>query len=109
MCAFFFSSLDTVLRHYPNLFGEERSQPSEDEGEGGEAGGNSWGWLAMIDRMAGGDRSKWGYFLNMQLIEWLNTVAFCTDKWRQRDERLGRSAKQGAQVFTAAALSELLK
>lgn len=63
----------------------------------------------MIDRMAGGDRSKWDYFLNMQLVEWLNTVAFFTDKWRQRDERLGRAAKQGAQVFTASALSELVK
>lgn len=63
----------------------------------------------MIDRLAGGDRSKWDFYLDMLLIEFFNTVAFYSDKWRQRDERLGRAAKQGAQVFTASALSELVK
>jgi len=39
----------------------------------------------------------------------LLNISKLQSKWRQRDERLGRAAKQGAQVFTASALSELMK
>jgi hypothetical protein len=39
-----------------------------------------WGWIANINDMCNNDRTKWDYFFNMNVIEFLNTVSFYIDK-----------------------------
>ena len=70
-------------------------------------------WLKTIDGMAGGDRTKWNFFLNMTLVEFLNAVSFYNEKKRAQTERLNTAA-QGAKsakdssVYQIALLQELI-
>lgn len=63
--------------------------------------------------MAGGDRTKWEFFLNMTIIEFLNAVSFHNEKKRAQNERLNAAA-QGAKsakdssVYQIALLQELI-
>jgi hypothetical protein len=67
--------LQGINRKYTNLFG------------GGGSGGNEegigfyekWGWIATINSLSNNDRTKWEYFFEMNVIEFLNTVAFYKD------------------------------
>jgi hypothetical protein len=39
-----------------------------------------WGWFTILDLMAGGDFTKWNYFLDMGVVEFLNLLSFMRDK-----------------------------
>ena len=63
--------------------------------------------------MAGGDRTKWDFFLQMSLVEFLNAVSFYNEKQRAKTERLNAAA-QGARsakdssVYQIALLQEMI-
>jgi hypothetical protein len=63
--------------------------------------------------MAVGDRTKWDFFLNMTIVEFLNAVSFHNEKKRAQTERLNAAA-QGAKsakdssVYQIALLQELI-
>ena len=61
-----------IISGYPNLF----------NGEGGEAKPfyKKWGWIATINNLAGGDKTKWDYFYSMGVLEFLNLVTFQLDE-----------------------------
>lgn len=46
----------------------------------------AWGWYNVLDSLSNSDRSKWDYFLNMGVIEFLNTLAFYKDKEKHLEE-----------------------
>ena len=67
----------------------------------------------MVDNIAGGDRTKWDFFLNMPLVEFLNAVSFQTEKDRARTERLNTAAQSAksakdSTVYKIALLQEML-
>jgi len=66
-----------IGKQYPNLF--ERGS----EGSTEESGGGFWekyGMIAVINQMANNDRSKWDYYFDMNVTEFLNTIAFHKDR-----------------------------
>jgi hypothetical protein len=78
---------------YPVLFGigvereeEIRFEDLEQEEDIEQPGKESdwfvkrWNWIATINQIANDDRTKWEFFLEMKLIEFLNTVSFYKDK-----------------------------
>lgn len=76
-----------IGKQYPNLF--ERGS----EGGTGESGGGFWekyGIIAIINQMANNDRSKWDYYFDMNVIEFLNTIAFHKDRAEQERIELER-------------------
>jgi hypothetical protein len=63
--------------------------------------------------LAKGDRSKWQYYLDMPVVEFLNAVSFDNEQHRARRERLERAAQDAknakdGQVYMIALLQELL-
>jgi hypothetical protein len=69
--------LQSISQKYGTLFG----------GNGGGVGGQvefqfreKWGWIATINDMCNNDRTKWDYFFQMNVIEFLNTISFYMDK-----------------------------
>lgn len=41
---------------------------------------SKWGWVITLDALSQGDHSKWEYYTNMNVIEFLNIVSFQKDK-----------------------------
>ena len=74
--------LQKLVRSYRNLFDSESSNDEEGYGEDDEpiTHAEHWGWLATIDQLARGERERWEYFLNMNIVEFFNTLAFNKDK-----------------------------
>ena len=96
--SFFFGTLSEVIGNYPNLF------------EGGEQGGEGdvFGWLSIIDRLAGGRRAEWDAILKMPLIEFLNTLSFHRTITKERNKRLEQAANKGFESYVCACLNEML-
>jgi hypothetical protein len=95
---FFFGSLSEVIRSYPNLF----------DGGDSESKGDVFGWLSLIDRLAGGKRQEWDAILKMPIVEFLNTLAFHTTITKQRNKRLESAASKGFESYVCACLNEML-
>ena len=60
---------------YSNLFDGGNSENGTDDTNFH----TKWGWIATINAMANNDRTKWDFFFDMNVIEFLNTVAFFKD------------------------------
>lgn len=39
-----------------------------------------WGWFVTLDNLTNNRRELWDYFLDMNIIEFLNTISFYKDK-----------------------------
>ena len=96
--SFFFETLSEIIRKYPNLFETGESEGATDV----------FGWLSLIDRLAGGRRKEWDDILEMPIIEFLNTLAFHTTISKRRSKRLEQAANSGFEAYVCACLNELL-
>ena len=99
-----------VTRNYPSIFRAGSGEPEED---GRRKERPAITWLKTVDGIANNDRTKWDYFLNMTLIEFLNAVSFHNEKQRARAERLNQAAQSAksskdSSVYKIALLQELL-
>lgn len=99
-----------VTRNYPSIFRAGSGEPEED---GRRKERPAITWLKTVDAIANNDRTKWDYFLNMSLIEFLNAVSFHNEKQRARAERLNQAAQSAksskdSSVYKIALLQELL-
>lgn len=65
-------------------------------------------WLEMIHHMANKDRTKWDFFLNMRLIEFLNAVAFYKQQSKEKMKRLEQASAKGYENYVVACLNELV-
>ena len=65
-------------------------------------------WLELVDKLCRGDRTKWDYFLQMGLIEFLNTLAFHTTIKKEQQKRLEKAAGQGFEAYVCACLNEII-
>ena len=39
-----------------------------------------WGWYNVLDNLSNNDRTKWDFFLDMPIREFLNTLMYYKDK-----------------------------
>ena len=73
--------MEGLTRSYPRLF--KRDEPEDDEGseQDNRAGFVAhWGWYHTLDSLSNHDRTKWDYFLDMNVIAFLNYIAYEKDK-----------------------------
>ena len=68
-------SIKQIIGQYPKLFPEQIGG----DGEPVENFNTKWGWVATIDNLAGHDKTKWDYFFNLGLKEFLNVVSYHID------------------------------
>jgi hypothetical protein len=79
--------LQGISRQYPNLFGIGSNEPIEENStNSGQTFESKWGWIVAINNLANNDRSKWSYYEDMNIIEFLNTLVFYKDK--SEDDKL---------------------
>jgi hypothetical protein len=85
-----------VAQQYPNLFGggvAESGEASEEQQTSGRTFEEKWGWIGVINNMANNDRSKWDFYFDLNVIEFLNTVVFYKDK-SEEEKRQWQKAKE---------------
>ena len=92
---FFFSVLGQLTSNYSNLFERTIKTGEQESGELIKRNGFSehWGWFITLDNLSNGDRSKWEYFLSMNVIEFLNYLAFVKDKQKHQEQILRESQR----------------
>lgn len=83
MC-FFLQGFKGFVARYPGLFKKPRNENTEENTERDKSEYDKhiehWGWVVTLDIMSGGDRTKWDYFLNMNVKAMLNYIAYLKDK-----------------------------
>ena len=102
-----------MVKSFRNLFTE---RGEESEGEGGDGViedeattveettfAEHWGWIATVDELASGDRTKWEYYLNMNIVEFFNEMAYRKDRREQTNKEIikltkGKTAEE-AQIL----------
>lgn len=105
-------NLRKLVGRYPNLFTEAGegggAEGEEDTGEdeGVETVDSHWGWINTIDDIANGERKDWDYYLNMNLIEFFNEVAFRKDKKEKQNNDIramikGKRAEEASMILLA--------
>ena len=99
--SFFFESLSRIIEDYPILFENGSGEPTTGVRP-------TLIWLELVDKLCRGDRTKWDYFLQMGLIEFLNTVAFYKSTKKEQSKRLEQAANKGYQTYIVAVLNEML-
>lgn len=65
-------------------------------------------WLIIIDDLAHGDRTKWEYFFDMPVVEFLNTYSFSIARKRELASQLEAAAKLGAHSAIVRAINQIL-
>jgi len=75
---------------YGGLFGT-KEQGEEIAQVGVDGFIERWGWFHVLDEMSNNNRDKWDYFLNMNVIEFLNHMAYLKDrnKWQSAKVKQG--------------------
>ena len=90
MC-FFLQGLNQFITRYAGLLGKGKAKDIEEDSEGDtielteqDKHANHWGWYVTLDILSNKDREKWDYFLNMNIVAFLNYLAFVKDrnKWQ---------------------------
>lgn len=107
---FFFDLLARITGGYPSIFGTRGEGVEEDSRKRERAG---LIWLRVVDSLAGGDRTKYDYFFEMSVVEFLNAYSLKNEEARQRSERLNQAANDAkrakdSNVYVIALLSEML-
>ena len=74
---------------------EQESGESDEEGEGRAGKGgfiDAYGWHLTLDNISNNRRELWNHFLEMGVIEFLNTLNFYRNKqaWERAQTKHGR-------------------
>lgn len=72
--------MESLIKGYAILFGLKDEASDEDSGEGSPEFVKHWGWYYTLDSLSNNDRSKWDYYLDMNVVAFLNTLAYFKDK-----------------------------
>ena len=75
---------------FKRLF-EVKTEGDEPVTIGEESFASHWGWFLVLDNLSNSDRTKWDYFLNMNIIEFLNTLCFYKDKQAHERELIRKA------------------
>lgn len=84
MC-FFLQCYKRFTTSYRGLFGKADERSESDSGERVERTENEkhldyWGWYVTLDSLSGKDRTKWDFYLNMNVVAFLNYLSYIKDK-----------------------------
>ena len=87
--------MERLIKSYAVLFGIEEKESDEDTSEGSPEFVRYWGWYYTLDNLSNNDRTKWDYFLDMNVIAFLNALSYYKDKQNyimeaQKQQRNGR-------------------
>ena len=89
MC-FFLQTYREFISNYRGLFGKSNERGEGDDTERVERTEQQkhldyWSWYVTLDNLSGKDRTKWDYFLNMNVVAFLNYLSYIKDrnKWQQ--------------------------
>ena len=92
---FFFGQLVEVTRRFTNLFG--RAVEGDDEGNGrpdlGTGFTEKYGWIVVVDRLAGNDVLKWDAVFDLPAIEFLNYASYQVEKSKHEAFEVKRQSK----------------
>lgn len=74
--------MEKINRGYASLFGTEEAHTDEEVKEGIKKDGFTevYGWHLTLDNLSNNRRELWSYFLEMGVIEFLNTLSFYRSK-----------------------------
>lgn len=80
--ALFLQRIHQLRSAYRGLFPSNNGATEEDD----KSNNSKWftskyGWLVWVDKLADGKRKDWDYFLNMGVIEFLNSITYSIDKF----------------------------
>ena len=82
--------MESLIKSYARLFGLADKESDEDSGEGSPEFVKHWGWYYTLDNLSNNDRTKWDSFLEMNVVAFLNTLAYYKDK----QEYIAEATKQ---------------
>ncbi len=89
MC-FFLQGYRELVSKYRGLFGKSDERSEGNDAERTERTEQQkhldyWGWYVTLDNLSGKDRTKWDFFLNMNVVSFLNYLSYIKDKnkWQQ--------------------------
>jgi hypothetical protein len=82
--------LESLIKGYARLFGIADKEGNEDNQEGSPEFVKHWGWYYTLDNLSNNDRTKWDAFLDMNVVAFLNTLAYYKDK----QEYIAEATKQ---------------
>lgn len=85
---FFFEQFRGLLGRYPRLFG------GDSEAVAGETFESRWGWHITLDNLSNNDRTKWAFFTDMEVIEFLNELSYRKDKGKWEADKARQAAAQ---------------
>jgi hypothetical protein len=77
---FFLQSLQAFNAGYTGLFepgNSRQNPPAPDTGSDFHA---RYGWLMVLDTLSNGDGISWSFYLDMNVVEFLNRIAFTKAK-----------------------------
>lgn len=90
-------------QRYANLFGmggeDHQEQEGEEEDEGADPGSQAddgfstkWGWIYHIDKVSETMRIPWQQTFELNIVEFLNTLAYTRDKaqWEKNERERWR-------------------
>lgn len=72
--------MEQLIKGYAVLFGIDEQKGDEDTSEGSPEFIKHWGWYYTLDSLSNNDRTKWDYLLDMNVVAFLNTLAYYKDK-----------------------------
>lgn len=85
MC-FFLQGYRGFTSNYGRLFGKSNEVNEGEDRERTEQQKHLdyWSWYVTLDNMSGKDRTKWDYYLNMNVVAFLNYLSYIKDrnKWQ---------------------------
>jgi hypothetical protein len=73
---FFFAGLSKIRKEYSGLFDEGRATDEGTGRKGIEPFIKEFGWLYSVHNLTNGRRELWSFYLDMNVIELLNTMSF---------------------------------
>ena len=87
LSGYFFASLAKFLARYSGLF--EQREREQDEGIAKTSSGfhEHWGWYTTLDEVSGGDVLKFDSILKMNVVEFLNWLAYLKDKKKWQEQQ----------------------
>tara|TARA_R110001632_G_scaffold9350_1_gene35853 strand:+ start:129 stop:386 length:258 start_codon:yes stop_codon:yes gene_type:complete len=68
--------LEDVRATYIGIFGEGGKESREDSDQRAETYQTKYGWLATVNSLSNNDATKWGFFFDLELREFLNLISF---------------------------------
>ena len=78
---FFFFALLEITETYRTLWNDGGNENTKESEKGNPRTlEQHYGWVVTLDRLTGGDRSNWDFYLNMNVIEFLNYLCYLKDK-----------------------------